>query len=56
MPPTTDLATLLTQLYQHAQIMDNILKATYIPDNLTHAGHAHCKDYLGKALDHMIKM
>jgi hypothetical protein len=56
MPPTTDLATLLTQLYQHAQIMDNILKATYIPTNITDAGQAHCRKYLGRASDHMIKM
>jgi hypothetical protein len=51
-----DLATLLNQLYQHVHIMDNILKATYIPTNITDAGQAHCKEYLGRALDHMIKM
>jgi hypothetical protein len=52
----TDLATLLTRLYQHAHIMDNIIKAIYIPTNITHAGQAHCKEYPGRALDHMIKM
>jgi hypothetical protein len=52
----TDLATLLTQLYQHAHSMENIVKAIYIPDNITQAGHAHCKEYLDMALDHMIKV
>jgi hypothetical protein len=56
MPPTTGLATLLTQLYQHAQIMDNILKATYFPTDITDAGQAQCREYLGRASDHMIKM
>jgi hypothetical protein len=51
-----DLATLLTQLNRNAYIMDNIINATYIPENITHAGLAHCKEYLDKALDHMIKM
>jgi hypothetical protein len=31
----TDLATLLTQLYQHGHSMENIVKAIYIPDNIT---------------------
>ena len=52
----TGLTTLLTQLNRHAYIMDNIIKSIYNTDNFTHAGHAHCKEYLGKALDHMIKM
>jgi hypothetical protein len=52
----TDLATLLTQLYQHAHSMENIVKAINIPDNITQAGHSHCKKYLDKALDHMIKV
>jgi hypothetical protein len=52
----SDLATLLTQHFQHAHNMDNIIKAIYIPENITHAGQAHCKEYLGRALDHMIKM
>ena len=51
-----DLATLLTQLNRNAYIMDNIINATYIPEHITHARLAHCKEYLGKALDHMIKM
>jgi hypothetical protein len=51
-----DLATLLTQLNQHAHIMENIIKAIHISENITHAGQAHCKEYLGRALDHMIKM
>jgi hypothetical protein len=50
------LATLLTQLNQHAHSMENIVKAIYIPENITHAGQAHCKEYLGRALDHMIKV
>ena len=52
----TDLATLLTQLNQHAHSMENIVKAIHIPENITHAGLAHCKEYLGLALDHMIKV
>ena len=56
MPPTTDLATLLSQLYQHAQIMENIINGVHIPSNINQAGLAHCKEYLGRALDHMIKM
>ena len=36
--------------------MENIVKAIYIPDNITQAGHSHCKEYLDKALEHMIKM
>jgi hypothetical protein len=52
----TDLATFLTQLYRHAHSMENIVKAIYIPDNITQAGHSHCKEYLDKALEHMIIM
>jgi hypothetical protein len=52
----TDLATLLTQLNQHAQSMENIVKAIYIPDNIAQAGQSHCKEYLDKALNHMIKV
>ena len=52
----TDLATLLTQLYQHAHSMENIFKAIYIPENITQSGHAHCKEYLDMVLDHMIKV
>ena len=51
-----DLATLLTQLNQDAHIMENIIKAIHIPENITQAGLAHCKEYLGRALDHMIKV
>jgi hypothetical protein len=51
-----DLATLLTQLILNAYIMENIIKAIHIPENITHAGLAHCKEYLGRALDHMIKV
>ena len=36
--------------------MENIIKAIYIPENITLAGHAHCREYLDKALDHMIKV
>ena len=36
--------------------MENIVKAIYIPDNITQAGHAHCKEYLDMALGHMIKV
>jgi hypothetical protein len=36
--------------------MENIVKAIHIPENITHAGQAHCKEYLGRALDHMIKV
>ena len=52
----TDLATLLTQLNQHTHRMENIVKAIHIPENITHAGQAHCKEYLDKAMDHMIKV
>ena len=34
--------------------MENIVKAIYIPENITQAGHAHCKEYLDMALGHMI--
>jgi hypothetical protein len=33
-----------------------IVKALYILDNITQAWHAHCKEYLDKALDQMIKV
>ena len=36
--------------------MGNIINAIYIPKHITHAGLAHCKGYLGNALDHIIKM
>jgi hypothetical protein len=49
MSAMTGLTALLTQLNRHAYTMDNIIKAIYIPDTFTHAGHAHCKEYLGKA-------
>ena len=52
----TDLPTLLTHLNQHAHSMENIVKAIYIPENITLAGHTHCREYLDKALDHMIKV
>ena len=52
----SDLATLLTQLFQQAHSMENIVKAIYIPDNITQAGHTHCKEYLDMALGHMIKV
>ena len=51
-----DLATLLTQLNRNAHIMENIINAIHIPNNINQAGLAHCKEYLGRALDHMIKM
>ena len=51
-----DLATLLTQLNQNAHIMENIINAIHIPENITQAGLAHCKEYLGRALDYMIKL
>ena len=52
----TDLATLLTQLNRNAHIMENIINAIHIPHNINQAGLAHCKEYMGRALDHMIKM
>ena len=52
----TDLASLLTQFYQHAYSMENIIKAIFVPEHITQAGHSHCKEYLDKALEHMIKM
>ena len=36
--------------------MENIIKAIHIPENINQAGLAHCKEYLGKALDYMIKV
>jgi hypothetical protein len=36
--------------------MEIIIIAIHIPENITHAGQAHCKEYLGRALDHMIKV
>ena len=51
-----DLATLLAQLNQNAYIMENIVKAIHIPENNNQAGLAHCREYLGRALDHMIKV
>ena len=51
-----DLATLLAQLNQNAYIMEIIIKAIHIPENINQAGLAHCKEYLGRALDHMIKV
>jgi hypothetical protein len=50
----TDLATLLTQLNRNARIMKNIINAIHIPNNIKQAGLAHCKEYLSRALDHMI--
>ena len=50
----TDLATLLTQLNRNARIMENITNAIHIPNNINQAGLAHCKEYLSRALDHMI--
>ena len=52
----TDLATLLTQFHQHAYSMENIVKSIHIPDNMTQVGHSHCKEYLDRAMDHMIKL
>ena len=52
----TELATLLTQFHQHAYSMENIVKSIQIPDNMTQIGHSHCKEYLDKAMDHMIKL
>jgi hypothetical protein len=51
-----DLATLLTQLNQNAYIMENIIRAVQILENINQAGLAHCREYLGRALDHMIKV
>jgi hypothetical protein len=51
-----DLAVLLNQLNQDAHIMENIVKAIHIPENINQAGLAHCKEYLGKALDYMTPM
>ena len=36
--------------------MENIVKSIQIPDNMTQIGHSHCKEYLDKAMDHMIKL
>jgi hypothetical protein len=36
--------------------MENILNGMHIPSNINQAGLAHCKGYMGRALDHMIKM
>jgi hypothetical protein len=51
-----DLATLLAQLNQNAYVMENIIKAIHIPENINQAGLAHCREYLGRALDHMVKV
>jgi hypothetical protein len=51
-----DLATFLAQLNQNAYIMEIIIKAIHIPENINQAGLAHCKEYLGRALDYMIKV
>jgi hypothetical protein len=51
-----DLATLLAQLNQNAYIMEIIIKAIHVPANINQDGIAHCKEYLGRALDHMIRM
>jgi hypothetical protein len=52
----TDLPTLLSQFFQHAHSMENIVRAIHIPEPITQAGHSHCKEYLDKAMEHMIKM
>ena len=51
-----DLTALLNQLNQDTHIMENIVKAIHIPENINQAVLAHCKEYLGKALDYMIKV
>ena len=51
-----DLSTLLNQFFQHAHSMENIVRAIHIPEPITQTGHSHCKEYLDKAMEYMIKM
>ena len=36
--------------------MENIVRAIHIPEPITQTGHSHCKEYLDKAMEYMIKM
>jgi hypothetical protein len=51
-----DLMSLTIQFCQHAHSMENIIRSIHIPENINQAGHSNCKEYLNKAMEHMIKM